>query len=51
MTKVDLAKRAGIHRVTLAKLESGESIATPETVVKLARALGVTPAALYGEEG
>jgi len=45
-TQQELADRAGIHRVTIANLESGREEARFSTIRKLAAALGVEPAAL-----
>ena len=54
MTQVDLAERAGISPVTVARLETddGEIRPRPTTVRRLAKALEVDPAwLLFGEEG
>lgn len=42
MTQQELADKAGIHRVALAKLEGGTNSPSWETVVKLCEALGVS---------
>jgi transcriptional regulator with XRE-family HTH domain len=41
LTQEDLAERAGMHRMGLAKLEHGSRKPTWETVQALAKALGV----------
>ncbi len=41
LTQQQLADRAGIHRVEVAKLEGGDRSPTWETVIALCRALGV----------
>ena len=45
----DLADRSGVHRNTISKLEGGKGGAYPETIRKLAEALGVDPTELIGE--
>jgi transcriptional regulator with XRE-family HTH domain len=45
LSQEDLAKKAGINRVTLARIETGAE-PYPATVRKLAEALGVDPAEL-----
>lgn len=50
MTQEELAHRSGVHAVTISRLESGEQAARPGTIRKLARALRVKVAELYGEE-
>lgn len=44
-----LAARSGVNRVTISRLEMGHP-ARPETVRRLADALGVQPAALFGAD-
>ena len=39
----DLARESGVHRNIISKLESGTGGAYPETIRKLAKALGVEP--------
>ncbi len=39
----DLARESGVHRNIISKLESGKGGAYPETIRKLAKALGVEP--------
>jgi transcriptional regulator with XRE-family HTH domain len=46
LTQQELADRAGINRVTLARIETGGAEPYPATVRKLAEALGVEPAEL-----
>ncbi len=41
VTQEDLAKAAGVSRVTISRLEWGDHRAKPETIKKLAKALGV----------
>jgi transcriptional regulator with XRE-family HTH domain len=41
MTQRELAERSGLHRVAIANLERGERHPTWETVLLLARALGI----------
>ena len=45
LTQEELAQKAGINRVTLARIETGAE-PYPKTVRKLAEALGVEPADL-----
>jgi transcriptional regulator with XRE-family HTH domain len=45
----DLAEKSGVHRNTISKLENGRGGAYPETIRKLADALGVNPTELLGE--
>jgi transcriptional regulator with XRE-family HTH domain len=46
LTQQQLAELAQINRVSLARLETGQSEARPTTVRKLADALGVDPGEL-----
>ena len=39
----DLARESGVHRNIISKLENGRGGAYPETIRKLATALGVEP--------
>jgi predicted RNase H-like HicB family nuclease len=48
LTQQELAKRSGVGRATIAGLEAGHRRAQSETARKLAEALGVEPADLYG---
>lgn len=43
LTQAALGARAGISRVSIAKLESGRVLPQPATVHRLAQALGVEP--------
>ena len=45
----DLADKSGVHRNTISKLENGKGGAYPETIRRLADALGVDPTELIGE--
>ncbi len=45
----DLAENSGVHRNTISKLENSRGGAYPETIRKLAEALGVDPTELLGE--
>ena len=49
LTQEELARRSGVGRATIAGLESGRRRAQSKTALKLAEALGVDPAALYGK--
>ena len=42
LTQVQLAERAGVGKSTIVRIEKGKQNANGVTVVKLARALGVT---------
>lgn len=46
LTQAELAELSGVHRVTIAKLETGAESARPGTIRKLAAALGVAPTSL-----
>ena len=48
MSQADAAEAAGIHAVTLARIESGSSNVTITTLVALALAYGVTVRELFG---
>jgi transcriptional regulator with XRE-family HTH domain len=50
LTQPELAARAHLHRTHLAKIELGISDPTASTIIKLARALHVTPGQLFGDE-
>ena len=45
----DLAERSGVHRNLISTYEHGKSGAHPDTIRKLANALGVDPTELIGE--
>ncbi len=49
LTQEELAKLSGVSRPTIARLETTDTRATPETARKLARALKVKPHELTGE--
>ncbi len=48
LTQQQLAYKSGVHRVTVARIESNSSSTTMETAVKLAAALGCTIDELFG---
>jgi predicted RNase H-like HicB family nuclease len=48
LTQEDLAHKSGVGRATIAALETGSRRAQPRTVRRLADALGVETAELYG---
>ena len=48
LTQQQLADKSGIHRVTVARIESNSSSTTMETAIKLAAALGCTIDELFG---
>ncbi len=50
LTQVELARRSGMHKFGLAKIEQGISSPRWETVLALARALGVSVSAFTDEE-
>jgi transcriptional regulator with XRE-family HTH domain len=50
LTQPEVAARAHIHRTHLAKIELGISDPTASTIIKLARALRVTPGQLFEDE-
>ncbi len=50
MTQEALSRASGIHRVTIAKYETGTSSPRLSNLEKLAEALGVTVSELLGEE-
>lgn len=45
----DLAEKSGVHRNLISSYEHGKSGAHPDTIRKLANALGVDPSELVGE--
>jgi transcriptional regulator with XRE-family HTH domain len=45
----DLARESGVHRNVVSKLENNRGGAYPETIRKLAKALGVEPSELIRE--
>ncbi|TMI73181.1 MAG: helix-turn-helix transcriptional regulator [Bacillati bacterium ANGP1] len=46
LTTYELAKRSGILRPNISRIESGRHVPSVETLDRLARALGVSPADL-----
>ena len=46
----DLAERSGVHRNLISEYEHGRSGAHPDTIRKLADALGIEPAELIKED-
>ena len=46
LSQEELAERADVHRTFVGRVERGETSATVQTIVKLARALDVKPADL-----
>ena len=47
----DLARESGVHRNVISKLENDRGGAYPETIRKLAKALGVEPEELVKTDG
>ena len=50
MTQSDLARAAQIHRVTIARYESGQCVPSVDKALRLASALGVSLDALINRE-
>jgi transcriptional regulator with XRE-family HTH domain len=50
LTQQDLAKKAGVSRPTVVRIEGGLEDPFPSTIKKLAAALGVDPEALMEPE-
>jgi transcriptional regulator with XRE-family HTH domain len=48
LTQEELADRAGLHPNYIGRIERGESNVGVKALFKLARGLGVSPAALFG---
>jgi transcriptional regulator with XRE-family HTH domain len=48
LTEEELADRAGLHPNSIGRIERGESNVGVKALFKLARGLGVSPAALFG---
>jgi transcriptional regulator with XRE-family HTH domain len=44
ITQAELARRTGIHRPNIARVEAGRHTPSLETVARLAEALGTSPA-------
>lgn len=51
MTQAQLATASGVHRVTISRLEIGETVPTVDTLIRLAGALGVGIGDLLETEG
>ena len=49
LTQASLAEQAGLHRTYINQVEHGHKAATVVVLVRLARALGITPATLLHE--
>jgi DNA-binding XRE family transcriptional regulator len=49
LTAYEIARRSGIHRPNISRMESGKHVPTVDTLDRLARALGVPVAALLAE--
>ena len=49
LTQESLAKKAGIHKSTVYRIEDGKTQPSPTTVTKLSRALEITPERLTAE--
>jgi transcriptional regulator with XRE-family HTH domain len=49
LTTYELAKRSGIHRPNISRIESGKHVPTLDTLMRLAQALGVSVAGLVAE--
>jgi transcriptional regulator with XRE-family HTH domain len=47
MTQEELAARAGLHRTAIGLLEQGHRVARADTLVQLAGALSISPAAFF----
>ena len=48
LSQEELAKKAGISRVTLSNIETGfQTVITNSTMVKIAEALGMSPKTLF----
>ena len=51
LTQSELAERASIHRVSVARFEAGKVDPSFTTVVRLAEVIGISPAALSDDPG
>lgn len=49
-SQAELARRSGLHAVTITRLEAGKTAPSTRTVRALAEALGVAPGALAAPE-
>ncbi|MBN1653778.1 MAG: helix-turn-helix transcriptional regulator [Deltaproteobacteria bacterium] len=50
LTQAELARRTGIHRPNIARVEAGRHTPSLETLTRLAAAIGVTPTSLFLDE-
>ena len=50
LTQAELARRSGVHALTITRLESGRTAPSTRTVRSLASALGITPRELASPE-
>lgn len=50
LSQAELARSAGMHAITITRLEAGDQAPTTRTVRALAEALGVEPSALASPE-
>lgn len=50
LTQAELARRSGVHALTITRLESGRTAPSTRTVKALAVALGIAPAELASPE-
>jgi DNA-binding XRE family transcriptional regulator len=50
LTQAELARRTGIHRPNIARVEAGRHAPSLETLTRLAAAIGVTPTAIFGDD-
>jgi transcriptional regulator with XRE-family HTH domain len=50
LSQSELARRAGVHAVTITRLEAGTTVPSMRTVRALAVALGIEPRELAGPE-
>jgi transcriptional regulator with XRE-family HTH domain len=50
LTQAELARRSGVHALTITRLESGRTAPSTRTVRALAAALGITPHDLASPE-
>ena len=51
LSRKDLAERSHVNEITIYRAECGRTKLRPSTIRKLARALGVEPDDLTGEQG
>jgi transcriptional regulator with XRE-family HTH domain len=50
LTQAELARRSGVHALTITRLESGRTAPSTRTVRALAEALGIAPSELASPE-